>query len=84
MAPEKKSKKYVAPVIVAILVVAFTGGLIAMILWAISAHKPSGFILAWLLIYLAVGGGVIGGVIWCLRQRIKEIKGGEEDEARKY
>ena len=77
-------RKYVAPVLVTVLVVLFMAGLIGIMIWGMSADMPPKTVLAYLLLYLALGLGVIGGVIWSLWQRIREIKGGEEDEARKY
>ena len=37
-----------------------------------------------LLIYCVLGGAVVIGVLLALRQRLKEIKGGEEDDAAQY
>ena len=37
-----------------------------------------------LLIYGVLGGAVVIGVLLALRQRLKEIKGGEEDDAAQY
>lgn len=85
MEQEKKRRhKYVAPVLVSILVVAFVGGVIALIAWGLATAQPPWPLAAYLGIYVLAGGGVIFGVLWCLRQRIHEIKGGEEDEARQY
>lgn len=40
------------------------------------------------MVFLLVLAGIIGAVIWgivaALRQRLKEIDGGEEEEAKKY
>jgi DNA-binding transcriptional MerR regulator len=77
-------KKYVAPVAVTVLVILFMVGLIAFVAWALSTDMPPKPVILFLAMYLLAGLGVIFGVIWCLRQRIKEIQGGEEDEARKY
>lgn len=77
-------KKYVAPVVITVLVVAFVLGLIAFVAWALSTDLPPRPVLLYLCIYLLLGLGVIGGVIYSLKQRIREIKGGEENEARKY
>ena len=35
-------------------------------------------------IYLLVGLAIAGGVCYSLYQRWQEVKGGEEDEAKKY
>jgi type III secretory pathway component EscS len=50
-------------------------------LGAISAEKPP----FWLVLYFIIlPACVIVGVIIALMQRLREIKGGEEDAARKY
>ena len=37
-----------------------------------------------LLIYGVLGGAVVVGVVLALRQRLREIEGGEEDDAAQY
>ena len=83
---EKKDvrKKYVAPVITTILVVILVAGLVALVAWLLASDLPPTPVVLYLCLYLLAALGVIFGVIWCLRQRIREIQGGEEDEARKY
>ena len=37
-----------------------------------------------LLLYAFIGGAVIVGMVVVLRQRLREIDGGEEDDAKQY
>ena len=112
---QKNTKKKIAPVVVAVLVVAYVGPLVAMISYAaglLGAEAGGWGVLPFLLLYAAVGGAVIVagflgaleglavapffllyafaggavivGVLAALAQRLREIDGGEEDEASKY
>ena len=36
------------------------------------------------MVYGVLGGAVVAGVLLALRQRLREIDGGEEDDARQY
>lgn len=81
---QKKGHGYTAPVLVTILAVAFAAGFMALLVWAVAQSMPPLPVLLYLGIYILAGAGVIGGVLYCLRQRIHEIQKGEEDEARKY
>ena len=63
------------------IMILLMGMLIALVLWG-NHQDPLPPVL--LLIVLAVPAAVIFGVIAVLVQRIKEIKGGEEDDAAQY
>ena len=63
------------------IMILLMGMLIALVLWG-NHQDPLPPLL--LLIVLAVPAAVIFGVIAVLVQRIKEIKGGEEDDAAQY
>lgn len=80
----KRSKKK-APIICAVIVIAFLGIFLATILFPL-VGEVAGEALAvgFLLIYGGVIVAVIIGVIAALRQRLREIEGGEEEDARKY
>ena len=81
------TKKKIAPIVVAVLVVAYVGPLVALMAYAaglLGAQPESRAALPFLLLYLVAGGAVIIGVVAAMRQRLREIDGGEEDEARKY
>ena len=83
---ENRNRKKIAPVVVAILVVAYVGPLVGMVAYAAGLLGAEGgwSILPFLLLYAAAGGAVIIGVLYAMAQRLREIDGGEEDEAKKY
>ena len=75
-----KKKKYGSG-ISALVVISFIIAFLGLVLWDSSANPiPAGLLVLILVIY----GGIIVGIIVALKQRLKEINGGEEDEARKY
>jgi DNA-binding transcriptional MerR regulator len=74
-------KRKTGAIIAAAVVVLFAIAMIAMLLWA---NKMDPAPKAILIFCLAVLGAVIIGVIIAVIQRLKEVKGGEIDEARKY
>ena len=68
-------------IIAAATVILFMLAMIVLIVWADRTDPaPKGA----LIICIAVFGSIIVGVIIALRQRLREVKGGELDEARKY
>jgi len=80
-------KKKIAPIVVAVLVVAYVGPLVALVAYAaglLGTQAEGRVLLPFLLLYLAAGGAVIVGILAAMGQRLREIDGGEEDEARKY
>ncbi len=82
----KTTKKKIAPIVVTVLVVAYLTPLIAIVL------ALAGFLgmreglpaLPFLLGYAFLGGAVVVGIILALNQRLREIDGGEEEEASRY
>jgi len=83
---ERENKK-VAPVVVALLVIAYITPVIAVAVMSMAGLLEMGGGLApalCLLLYLLMGGGVVAGVFMALRQRLREIDGGEEEDAQKY
>ena len=68
------------------LVVAYIAPLLAMVAYAAGLLGAEGGwgVLPFLLLYAAAGGAVIVGVLAAMAQRLREIDGGEEDEASKY
>ena len=83
---ENKNRKKIAPVVIAVLVVVYVAPLVGMVAYAAGLLGAEGgwSFLPFLLLYAAVGGAVIVGVLSAMSQRLREIDGGEEDEARKY
>lgn len=77
-------KEYIAPVTASVIMVLFIGIILfAIITESMAEHLTVG---TFLLIALAAAAliAVILGVLFALRQRIKQIQGGEEDAAAKY
>ena len=73
-----------APVGAAVLVLALMGALIGLIVWGFTVdartRRPSGSSLP----LAAIPAVMIIGVLAALYQRIKQIRGGEEDAAAQY
>jgi len=81
---QDKVTRYVAPVVAAAVMLVLMGGLLALIIWAFSI-SPEEAPPLWLVVLLAIIPVVIIlGVLLALIQRLKQIKGGEEDAASKY
>ena len=80
------SKKKIAAVVVAILVLLYVGPMVGMVLAAIIGLSKTleWGILPFLLMYAVFGGAVLAGVLIALAQRLREIDGGEEEDAKKY
>lgn len=83
---QKNTKKKIAPVVIAVLVVIYVGPLVAMVAYAAGLLGAQGGwgVLPFLLLYAGAGGAIIVGVLYATAQRLREIDGGEEDEASKY
>ena len=74
------NKKYIAPIVITAILLLYCIGLIVIFLCTLQ-FETSFFVFLMLLIGPLAAGIVL---IVVLVQRIKEIKGGEEDEASKY
>ena len=82
---QKTTKRKWTAILCAAVIVGLLGLFLAAILFpligqAVGEAVAMGFLLVYGLGIVAV----IVGVLVALRQRLKEIKGGEEDEAKKY
>lgn len=78
---DRKARKKLAPIIITIAVVIFSLAYVSLFVFlAVSAPETLIVSVIAIVIYL----GVCIGVVAALRERIKEINGGEEDEALKY
>ena len=86
----KTTKKKIAPIVIATVVVLYVGPLVLMLLASMGSlfgeDGPASalFALAFLMAYLLLGGAVVIGVLKALVQRLHEIDGGEEDEASRF
>ena len=85
MQNDTKKNKKTAPIICAAVVLALLGIFLATILFPL-IEEVAGELIAvgFLLVYGGFIVAAIVGVAVALKQRLKEIEGGEEDEAKKY
>lgn len=72
--------KYVAPTLCAALVGLFALGYIAMGVMGVFAGMP----VALGLLIVALPAAALFGIIYCLLERYKEIRGGEDDDFSNY
>ena len=82
----KTTKKKIAPITVAVVVILYLGLPVAFILAAIGGWGPgdNAVVLFPVLCVLLMLGAGIGGILKALFQRLSEIDGGEEEEASQY
>ncbi|WP_298018147.1 hypothetical protein [uncultured Dysosmobacter sp.] len=82
----KTTKKKIAPIVMTVLVLLYIVPLIVMVLglMGLLGRDEGVAVMFPLLCWLIVGGAVVIGILKALRQRLREIDGGEEDEAAKY
>ena len=80
------TKKKIAPIVVTVLVVLYMLPIMAIVLEAAGLIGGMGDIALTfpLLCWLLIGGAVIVGVIRAMLQRLREIDGGEEEDASQY
>ncbi len=76
--------RYVAPTVAALAFTALMAGLIALMVWAYVVDPADAPPLGLMIFLIALPGVLILGVLLALIQRIKQIKGGEEDAASQY
>ena len=82
-----RRKKRIGSIMAALFVLFYILPLVIGSVFAAVAFIRGGECLAailFLLIYGVLGGAVTVGVILALRQRLREIEGGEEDDAAQY
>lgn len=84
MAVEKKAKKRVAVVAALVVIALMTVYLVAIIIPLVRETMGAGIAVAILAIYGALILASMVGVTLALKQRLKEIESGEEDEAKRY
>lgn len=81
---DTRRRRYVAPVLMTVLMAVFMAGLIWLFLWSFDTDSAGAPPLPLLALLVAIPAAVILGVIVALVQRIHEIGRGEEDDAKKY
>ena len=82
---ESKEKKKRASTLSAVVIITLLAVFVGCILFPLISEMAGIFFAAVLLLFYA--GGIIAvifGVIAALKQRLREIESGEEEEARKY
>ena len=81
---QNHTKKKIAPWIVALVFILFIGIYIGILIFAQLQAREVPFAVVLMGLYIVVLAAMIVGIILALRQRLKEIDGGEEDEALQY
>lgn len=79
-----KSIRYVAPVVVTILMTIIMAGIITLMVWAYYADPADAPPLPLMALLVAIPAVIILGVLLALYQRIREIQKGEVDDAKNY
>lgn len=83
----ERRKKKIAPIVVTVLVVLYMVPVIAVAVLSMAGLLEIGggpMPVLFVLLYVVVGAAVIGGVLLAMRQRLREIDGGEEEDASQY
>lgn len=81
---DTRRRRYVAPVLITILMAVLMAGLIWLFLWAFEVDPAGAPPLPVLALFVAIPAAVVIGVVIALVQRVREIERGEEDDARNY
>lgn len=81
---DTKRIRYVAPIVVTILMTVLMAGVIALMIWAFTLDPAEAPPMPLILLFIAIPAVVILGVLLALYQRLKEIQKGEEDDAKNY
>ena len=83
---QRNTKKKIAPVVITILVILYLLPPIMTVILAAAELVGTELreIAVFLVFYALIGGAVVIGIIKALSQRLREIDGGEEDEASQY
>ena len=84
MKQDTRRRRFVAPIVVAIVMSVLMAGLIWLFLWAFEVDPAGAPPLPVLALFVAIPAAVVVGVVIALVQRVREIERGEEDDARNY
>ena len=79
-----KIRRYVPAVVAAAVMIALMAGVIVLMLWAFKVDPLGAPPWPILVLLIGIPAVIILGVLFAMIQRWRELKGGEEDEARKY
>ena len=81
----EQRRRRLAPVLAALATVAVVLIFVGTLLWTFLAAGGMDTIgVGIMAVYVLIGLAVIGGVLAAMVQRLREIAGGEEEDARKY
>lgn len=78
---QDRRAKLTAPFVAAAVMILLMAGLIAVLAWGVRSDPDAP---GWIMLVAILPAAVIIGVLLALFQRIKQIKGGEEDAASQY
>ena len=81
---DTKRIRYVAPIVVTILMTILMAGMIALMVWAYTSNPAEAPPMPLMVLFIAIPAFVIAGVLLALFQRLIEIRKGEEDDAKNY
>ena len=76
--------RYIAPVMITVIMVILMIGMSTLILWAYKASPENAPPLWFLWLTVGIFAAIGGGVVLALMQRIREIGKGEIDDAKRY
>lgn len=76
--------KYVGAIVSAVVMVALMAAVIAVMVWAFFTEPEQSPPLPLVIFFCAIPAAMIVGIVIALVQRLKQIKGGEEDAAADY
>ena len=79
-----RARRYVPAVVAAAVMVVLMVGLIGLMIWAAQTDPAGAPPIGIMLLIVAVPAVIILGVLLAFVERWRELRGGEEDEARKY
>ena len=79
-----KVKRYVPALVASLVMIVLMAGMIALMLWAFKVDPVGAPPWPLLVLLIGIPAVMIFGVLLAAVQRMREIGGGEEDEARKY
>lgn len=81
---QDKITRYIGPIGAALVILALMGGLFALMIWGFTISPEEAPPIAVIVVLAAVPVVIIIGVLVALYQRLKQIRGGEEDAAAQY
>lgn len=81
----KKNSKKNAPILCAIIMIALLATFIGIIIFPLlGASYGDVAAIGFLIVYIVIIVAIIIGILIALHQRLKEIEGGEEEDAKQY